>query len=127
MAKKLVLGKSPTRFPNIPNTDTPAKINSALLDHFFPSSSSLLLPTILRPYLNCSPLLLLEITAILRKCSPSSVPGPDSISYSVWKVVHLTTPRLLVDLLSPPLRFGYHPVSLRRANGVVLDKSGKLS
>src|SRR5207302_5520976 len=44
-AKKLALSKSPTRFPNILNADMPAKINSALLDYFFPSSPSLPLPT----------------------------------------------------------------------------------
>src|SRR5207302_5301524 len=119
--------KSPARFPNIPNADTSVKINSALLDHFFPSSPSLPLPTILRPHLNCPRLLPSEITAVLRKCSPSSALGPDSIPYAVWKVVHLTAPHLLTDLLNPPLKFGYHPASLKRANGVVLDKPGKPS
>src|SRR5207302_11272131 len=67
------------------------------------------------------------VTTVLRKCSPSSAPGPDSIPYSVWKVVHLTAPHLLMDLLGPPLQFGYHPESLKKANGVVLDKPGKPS
>src|SRR5205807_5865873 len=75
-AKKLALGKSPTRFPNIPYADTPEKINSALLGHFFPSSPSSSLPPILRPHLNCPPLLPSEVTTVLRKCSPSSAPGP---------------------------------------------------
>src|SRR5205807_9500266 len=105
-AKKLALGKSPPRFPNIPNADTPAKINSALLDHFFPTSPSPPLPTILKPHLNCPPLLPLEITTVLRKCSPSSAPSHDTIPNSVWKVVHLTARRLLTDLLSTLLLFG---------------------
>src|SRR5205807_9570044 len=42
-------------------------------------------------------------------------------------VVHHTAPQLLTDLLNPPLKFGYHPASLKRANGVVLDKPGKPS
>src|SRR5207253_5036195 len=50
-AKKLALGKTPTRFPNIPDADTPEKINSTLLGHFFSSSPSLPLPAILRPHL----------------------------------------------------------------------------
>src|SRR5207253_2180521 len=83
-AKKLALGKSPTRFPSIPDADTPEKINSALLEHFFPSSPSSSLPSILRPHSNCPPLLPSEISTVLRKCSPSSAPGPDSIPYSVW-------------------------------------------
>jgi len=32
-----------------------------------------------------------------------------------------------MDLLNPALRFGYHPASLKTANGVVLNKSGKPS
>src|SRR5207302_266411 len=116
-----------TRFPSIPDADTPEKINSALLGHFFPSSPSSSLPSILRPHSSCPPLLPSEITTVLRKCSPSSAPGPDSIPYSVWKVVHLTAPHLLTDLLGPPLKFGYHPALLKKANGVVLDKPGKPS
>ena len=36
-------------------------------------------------------------------------------------------PDLLLDLLSPLLAFGYHPTTLKHANGVVLDKPGKPS
>ena len=32
---------------------------------------------------------------------------------------------MLTSLLGPLLRFGHHPSSLKKANGVVLDKSGK--
>ena len=63
----------------------------------------------------------------LRKFSPSSVPGPDSIPYSVWKRVHLVASHLLTDLLAPLLKFGHHSTSLKRANGIVLDKPGKPS
>ena len=63
----------------------------------------------------------------LCKSSPSSAPGPDSIPYSVWKRVHLAAPHLLTDLLAPLLRYGHHPASLKKANGVVLDKPGKPS
>src|SRR5437879_486856 len=118
---------SSTRFPNIPDANTLAKINSVLLDHFFLSSPSLPVPAILRPHLNCPPLLPSEITTVLRKCSPSSAPGPDSIPYLVSKIVHLTAPHLLTELLNPPLQFGYHPASLKKANGLVLDKPGKPS
>jgi len=63
----------------------------------------------------------------LLMCSPSSAPGPDSIPYSVWKSVHRVSPDLLVSLLTPLLRFGHHSSSLKKANGVVLDKPGKQS
>jgi len=51
--------------------------------------------------------------------------GPDTIPYTVWKRVHLKAPGLLSDLLGPLLRLGYNPVSMKKANGIVLDKSGK--
>src|SRR5207302_1161844 len=78
-------------------------------------------------HLNCPPLLRSKITTVLWKCSPSSAPSPDSIPYSVWKVVHLTASHLLTDLLSPPMHFGYHPASLKKANRVVLDMPDKPS
>ena len=36
-------------------------------------------------------------------------------------------PQILTELLGPLLKFGYHPVSLNKSNGVVLDKPGKAS
>ena len=57
--------------------------------------------------------------------SPSSAPGPDTISYSVWKSLHRIAPDILTALLTPLLLFGHHPSSMKMANGVVLDKPGK--
>jgi len=45
----------------------------------------------------------------------------------VWKKVNLANPTILLELLSPLVTFGYHPPSLKTANGVVLDKPGKAS
>ena len=45
----------------------------------------------------------------------------------MWKEIHREIPSLLPDLLSPLVERGYHPVSLRAAEGVVLDKPGKAS
>ena len=66
-----------------------------------------------------------EIAAALAKSSPSSAPGPDGVPYSVWKRVNANNPSLLLDLLAPLAAFGYHPTTLKHANGVVLDKRGK--
>ena len=63
----------------------------------------------------------------LCKSSPSSAQGPDWILHSVSKRVHLAAPHLLTDLLAPLLMYGHHPASLKRANGIVLDKPGKPS
>jgi len=42
-------------------------------------------------------------------------------------MVNLVNPAILHDLLSPLVAFGYHPPSLKTANGVVLDMPGKPS
>ena len=55
------------------------------------------------------------------------MPGPDGVPYSVWKKVNAIKPSLLLDLLAPLVTFGYHPASLKHANGVVLNKPGKPS
>ena len=41
--------------------------------------------------------------------------------------MHAVNPGLLLDLLAPLVAFGYHPTSLKHANGVVLDIPGKPS
>jgi len=53
--------------------------------------------------------------------------GPDEVPYSVWKKVNLVNPTIMLELHSPLVAFGYHPPSLKTANGVVLDKPGKAS
>jgi len=126
-AKRFAVGRVAPRFPNLPDATSPEEVNQALLSHFFPPKPLPIVPSILRPYKGCDPLLPGEITAALRKCSSSSAPGPDTIPYSVWKRVHLTAPPLLTDLLGRLLKFGYHPVSMKKANGIVLDKPGKPS
>ena len=66
-----------------------------------------------------------EIRLTLAKRSHSSAPDPDGVPYSVWKRVNLINPLIILELLSPLGTFGYHPPSLKNANGVVLDKPGK--
>jgi len=68
-----------------------------------------------------------EVRLALSKSSPSSAPGPDGVPYSVWKRVNYINPTIILELLSPLVAFGYHPLSLKTANGVVLDKPGKAS
>jgi len=45
----------------------------------------------------------------------------------VWKSVHCLKPSLLPSLLDPLLVHGFHPPSLKKALGIVLDKPGKPS
>jgi len=121
------VGRVAPRFPNLPDATSPEEVNQGLLRHFFPPKPLPIVPSILRPYKGCDPHLPGEITAALRKCSSSSAPRPDTIPYSVWKRVPLTAPRMVTDLLGPLLKFGYHQVSMKKANGIVLDKPGKPS
>jgi len=127
-AKKLASGRQASRFPSFPDQDTPEGINRALLSHFFPSTPPPAdAPLTLTPYPDYFPLSQEEITLARSKSSNTSAPGPDLISYVVWKQVHRSCPSLLTNLLSPLIRYGHHPASLKKANGIVLDKPGKAS
>ena len=126
-AKKFVSPRKSGRFPDLPEATSPVEINKALLDHFFPPKSELPARGRLFRHVSADPLTREEITAALAKSSPSSAPGPDGVPYSVRKKVDATNPSLLLDLLAPLVAFGYHPTSLKHANGVVLDKPGKPS
>jgi len=78
-------------------------------------------------YEDYTPLTSEEISRALSKSSNSSAPGPDHILYSVWKSVHRVKPSLLPSLLDSLLAHGFHPPSLKKALGIVLDKLGKPS
>ena len=124
-AKKFVAPRKTSRFPELPEANSPVEINEALLNHFFPPKPKL--PPRGRLHRNHSavPLTKEEIADALAKSSLSSAPGPDGVPYSVWKKVNTVNPNLLLDLLVPLVAFGYHPTTLKHANGVVLDKPGK--
>ncbi|KAH8146840.1 uncharacterized protein LAJ45_09214 [Morchella importuna] len=66
-----------------------------------------------------------EVRTTLLPSSNLSAPGPDTIPYSVWKGVHKANPHIIPALLNPLLKSGYHPLSLKRANGVILAKPNK--
>ena len=126
--KKLACGRQPSRFPSFHGKDTPDGINLALLDHFFVAPPPPTLADVnLSPYSDYFPISQEEIASALAKSSSSASPGPDAISYDVWKKVHKSCPALLTNLIGPLLQYGHHPSSLKKANGIVLDKPGKAS
>ena len=125
--KKLLLGKPSPRFPSLLDATILTQINHFLLNYLFPPQPLYSIPAILRPYEDCSELTPEEISTTPSKCSPSSPPGPDTILYSVGKKLYRCAPVILTSLMGPPLRHGHHPSSLKKANGVVLDKPGKPS
>jgi len=65
------------------------------------------------------------VSSVLRKSSNASAPGPSGIPYSIWKQVHRANERLLSSLFTPLPTHGYHPLDMKKANGIVLDKPGK--
>ena len=127
-AKKLACSRQEACFPSFLDKDTPDGINSALLDPFFPAPP---LPAFAdvnpSPYSDYFPVSQVDIAASLAKSSSSAAPGPETISYDVWKKVHRSCPALLTNLIGPLPQYSNHPSSLKRANGVVLDKPGQAS
>jgi len=88
-ARKLASGRQAPRFPSFPDQDTPEGINKALLLHFFSSTPPPInAPLTFSPYPDYFPLSQEEIAPALSKSSNTSAPGPDTISYDVWKQVH---------------------------------------
>ena len=126
-AKRFAIGRPPPRFPELPGASTPPELNKALLDHFFPGEQAGFSDTILLPFRECLPLAPDEVSRALARSSPSSAPGPDAIPNSVWKRVHRVAPHLVHDLLAPLVTYGSHSLTLKRADGIVLDKPGKPS
>lgn len=114
-------------FPNLHDATSPEEVNKALLLHFFSPKPLYIVPSILKSHKGCDPLLLSKIFATLRKCSSLSAAGRDMMPYCICKRVYLTAPSLLADRLGPLLKFSYHPVSIKRANSILLDTPGKPS
>jgi len=119
--------RPPPRFPELPGASTPPELIQALLDHFFPGEPASFLDTILLPFRECLPLSLQEVGRALACSTPTSAPGPDAIPNSVWKRVHHLAPDLIHDLLALLVTYGSHHLTLKRADGIVVDKRGKPS
>ena len=115
------------RLPGAAGTSTPPELSQALLDHFFPGEPVWFPNTILLTFKGCLPLSADEVSRALARSSPLSAPGPDKTPNCVWKRVHRVAPHLIHDLLAPLVAYGSHPLTLKRADGIVLDKPGKPS
>jgi len=124
-ARKIVAGRAPDRFPTLENTSSPTEINNTLLQHFFHPRPSPPPPLILPAFKDVPLVSPEEVSSALRKSSNTSAPGPSGIPYSIWKQVHKPNERLLPSLFTPLLTHGYHPLAMKKANGIVLAKPGK--
>jgi len=103
------------------------ELNKALLCYFFPGEPTKSFHTILLPFKDCLALAADEVVRALARSSPSSAPGPDKTPYSVCKRILRVAPHLIHDLLQPLVAYGFHPPTLKKADGIVLDKPGKPS
>ena len=126
-AKQIAAGRQSPRFPSLPEATSPEEVRDALIDHCFPAEVPPSCNTLFPVFNNVPAVTSEEVTRILSRSSPLSAPGPDTIPYAVWKTIHREIPDLLPALLGPLVERGYHPWSLRSADGVVLDKPGKAS
>ena len=124
-AKRIAAGSQTTRFPSLPGADSPDKVRDALIQHFFPAQVPPPTNTLCPIFADVPPVTSEEVARVLSRSSPASAPGPDTIPYSVWKSIHREIPTLLPALLGPLVERGYHPSSLKAAEGVVLEKPGK--
>ena len=126
-AKRLALGCAPTRFSSLPGAVTSKDTRNTLLEHCFPALNELSQNSIHPVFNECPPVTKEEVSCLLGRSSPSSASSPNSMPYVVWKLLHKMFPCILQSLTSPLVERGYHAVSLRKGEGVVLDKPGKPS
>jgi len=126
-AKKFAIGRPPLRFPELPGASTPHELNAALLEYIFPGKPADDPCTILLSFRAALLLDASEVDRALARSSPSSAPGPDMIPNSVWKRINKMAPNMLLRLLAPLVSHGFHTPSLKKAQGIVLDKPGKPS
>jgi len=123
-ARKIAAGRAQDRFITLENASSPTEINNTLLQHFFPTRPSPTPPLIVLAFRDVHPVSPAEVSPAVRKCSNMSAPSPSGIPYSIWKPVHKANERLLPSLFTPILTHGYHPLAMKKANGIVLDKPG---
>jgi len=127
MAKRFAFGRPPQRFPDLPGASDQAEVVETLLDNFLPSKPPP--PPLLRlmRHSDYTPLTSEEISRALSKSSNPCAPCPDHLPYSVSKSLYRIKPSHLPSPLDPLLAHEFHPPSLKKALGIVLDKPGKRS
>ncbi|KAH0602248.1 uncharacterized protein H6S33_009889 [Morchella sextelata] len=121
---KKMASKMEDHVPSLPNSPTPTLLNKNLINAFYPPRTEAPSPPPIN-YQDVTPITPEKVQNVLKTTSNLSAPGPDTIPYSVWKRIHKANPLIITSLLNPLLAHGYHPLSLKRANGVILAKPGK--
>ena len=104
---------------------TPEDTSDRLVEHFFPAQTLLTGNAVCPLFGDCPQVTKEEVSHVLARSSRSSAPRRDSIPYGVWKKLHSLHPDILPALTGPLVCRGYQPKSLKKAEGIVLDKPGK--
>jgi len=125
-AKKSTIGRPPHHFPEPPGASTPLELNKALLNPLFRGAPLAPTASILLLLKDCPEVVASEVETAVAQPSPLSAQGPLTIPNPVWKNVNMTAPHLLLKLLSALVFYGFYPLSLKKAAGIVLDKLGNL-
>jgi len=110
-----------------PHSRTPPpspKLTTLFYNLFFLLDPLLTLPLSSLHLGTSPPVLPSEVSSALRKSSDTSDPAR-GIPYSVKKRVHKANERILLALFTPLLTHGYHPLAMKKANAIVLDKPSK--
>jgi len=64
------------------------------------------------------------IECLLKKCSNQSAPGPDKLSYTIFKMLFQWDAERVCNLIAACIRQGYHPRTWLTVKGVVIPKPG---
>ena len=126
-ANKFAVGCPPPRFLELPGATTPPELNKALLDHFVHGKPASFFDTILLSFNDCPNLAADQISRALARSSRLSALGADMSPNSVWKRIHRAAPHLIHDLHARLVAHGSHPLTLKRADGILPNKPGKPS
>jgi len=121
---------APTKTPCFPSLRGPSdsvSINKALIDHFLSPKDHLPSRDLLTRHPSVYALTHEPIAHAWSKSSPSFAPSSDAIPYLGMKKINYLNTKILLELLSALVSFGYHHPTFTKANGGVFDKPGKAS
>jgi len=122
-----VFGRPPQSFSALPEPNSPSEVADTLLSHFFPPYPPPPRLLSLVDHEDYPPLTAQEISRALTRLSNTCAPGPDQIPYSVRKTLYCRKLSLLLPPLNPLLIHCFHPPSLKKSLGLILNKAGKSS
>jgi len=104
-----------------------SSLNESIIQHFFPPNPLLvtLRPPVFVKLEEKEEVDVSEVSQALQKCSNNSAPGPDQVSYGVWKGIHTDKRHVISKLINHLLSWSIHPPSLKDSLGILLSSLAK--